>query len=343
MRGRSAEVAVVAAALGAAPPVHADQIDDAARKLTSKAYPLLKDVDWNSPDWLNLPGAQPRLVAKAIAKTLEMGAAMDGSAVKEGVRVHSRAIAEVGADGVTSREAFLKINSAIGHMIASAGEAKTMAAFDAWNGAVPSFVPEYLKGKVNGKDAEDAYRALLEFKEVVKSQASKTGAAAPTVRKTADAIDTAAKTLSKAAYPFVKEVDWGSSTYLKLPYTQPKELLKAVKQALDHGVAMDPKYLKEGALAHAKAISKVDAKGVLPMDDFVAVNSAIGHMFASAGGGQAMKTFYAFKGLLPEQVPSYLMSTVNPSDATKAYAALMEFKDVVRGKDCYNLLCPLFF
>lgn len=333
----------MAAALGAAPPVFADQIDDAARKLTSKAYPLLKDVDWNSPDWLKIPGAQPKYMANAIAKTLEMGAAMDGSAVKEGVRVHSKAIAELGANGVTSKESFLKINSAIGHMIASAGEAKTMAAFNSWKGAVPAFVPEYLKGKVNGKDAEEAYRAFLEFKEVVKSQASTVGAAAPTLRKKADAIDTAAKTLSKAAYPFVKEVDWESSAYLKLPYTQPREVLQAVKSALDHGVAMDPKYLKEGALAHAKAISNVDAKGVLSMDDFVAVNAAIGHMLASAGGGQAMRTFYAFKGLVPEEMPSYLMSTVNPSDAAKAFAALMEFKDVVRGKDCYALMCPLFF
>lgn len=329
--------------MGAAPPVFADRIDDAAVKLTSKAYPLLKDIDWNSPKWFDIPGAQPGLVAKAIGKTLEMGAAMDGSAVKEGVRVHSRAIAEIGTDGVTSREAFLKINSAIGHMIASAGEAKTMDAFNAWKGAIPAFVPEYLKGKVNGKDAEDAYYALLDFKDVVKAEASKAGAAAPVARKTADAIDTAAKALSKAAYPFVKEVDWGSSTYQKLPNAKPREVLQAVKQALDHGVAMDPKYLKEGALAHAKAISKVDANGVLPMDDFVAVNSAIGHMLASAGGSQAMKTFYAFKSLVPDEVPSYLMSTVKPNDAAKAYAALMEFKDVVRGKDCYSLLCPLFF
>lgn len=327
---RAAELAAAAAVLGAAPPAFADKIDTAAAKLTTAAYPFLKEVNWNDDRFLTLPGATPDAVAKAIAKTLEMGAAMDGKAVKTGVKAHSDAIASINSEGVTSKADFQKINAAIGHMIASAGEAKTMAVFDAWKGLVPSEAPEFLRttGKITKQDASAAYSALMEFAGVVKAEASLAGAAAPAMR-TPDGIDAAAKSLSEAAYPLVKEVNWNADYFAKLPSTDPPKVLQAVKKALDHGAAMDPAYLKEGALAHARAIGKVDANGVLPMDDFVAINSAIGHMFASAGATKSMNTYNAFKGLVSSQVPEYLMSTVNPADAKKAYTALLEFKDVV--------------
>ena len=38
----------MAVVLGAAPSAFADQIDDAAAKLSSAAYPLLKYVNWNN-------------------------------------------------------------------------------------------------------------------------------------------------------------------------------------------------------------------------------------------------------------------------------------------------------
>merc|ERR1711992_194189 len=218
---------------------------------------------------------------------------------------------------------------ALGHMIASAGEAKTMAVYNAWKEVVPAGAPAYLKSTVNGKDAEKAYRALMDFKDVVKSEASATGAAPPTARAP-DAIDAAAKTLSTAAYSFMKEVDWNADYYTLVPGAKPIPVLKAIKAALDQGAKMDPFYLQEGALAHAKAIGAVDAKGVLPVKDLVAVNSAIGHMIQSSGEGATMNTFNAFKGLVPDNIPSYLMSTVNPGDAQAAYSALLKFKDVVK-------------
>merc|ERR1719197_919160 len=116
--------------------------------------------------------------------------------------------------------------------------------------------------------------------------------AAPPAPRAPDAIDAAAKTLSEAAYPFIKD----------------------------------------GALAHAKAIGNVDAKGVLPLEDFVAINSALGHMIKSSGTSATMGTYDAFKGLVADNIPSYLMSTVNPSDAQAAYTALMSFKDVVKAR-----------
>jgi len=326
-----AAIAATAAVLGAAPSAFADKIDDAAAKLTTAAYPLLKQVNWNNDYLLSVPGAKPDAVNKAIAKTLEMGAAMDGAAVKAGVKAHSDAIAAMDKNGVTSAAAFTKINAALGKMIASAGEAKTMAVYDAWAALVPAQVPGFLKSTVNGKDAEAAYNALLEFKDVVKASAG-TGAAAPAARATPDAIDKAAKVLSEAAYPLMKDVDWNAAYYSKLPGAKPAAILSAVKYALDQGALMDPAYVKEGALAHAKAINDVDGAGVLPLEDFVAINSALGHMIKSSGTSATMNTYNAFKGLVDPSIPSYLMSTVKAFDAENAYTALMTFKDVVKAR-----------
>jgi len=326
-----AAIAATAAVLGAAPSAFADRIDDAAATLSAAAYPLLKEANWNSDYLISLPGAKPDAVAKAIEKTLEMGAAMDGAAVKAGVKAHSEAIGAIDKNGVTSQAAFKKINAALGHMIASAGEAKTMAVYDAWSDVVPAGIPAYLKSTVNGRSADAAYNALMQFKDVVKTEAGGMGAAPPAPRAP-DAIDAAAKTLSEAAYPLMKDVDWNADYFSKLPGAKPTAVLSAIKKALDQGAAMDPAFIKEGALAHAKAIGNVDAKGVLPLEDFVAINSALGHMIKSSGTSATMGTYDAFKGLVADNIPSYLMSTVNPSDAQAAYTALMSFKDVVKAR-----------
>merc|ERR1712217_425032 len=100
----------------------------------------------------------------------------------------------------------------------------------------------------------------------------------------------------------------------------------------DMGAAMNSDSLREGVLAHAKAIGNIDAKGVLPLQDYIAINSAIGHMVQSAGQANTMAVYDAFKRLVPAAVPPYLMSTVNGGDAQAAYNALMEFKDVVKAR-----------
>merc|ERR1711879_1018920 len=74
----------------------------------------------------------------------------------------------------------------------------------------------------------------------------------------ADKIDDAAKKLSEASYPFLKEIDWKSDVYGKLPTQSPAEVIKAVD-----------------------SIGSMDAKQVTSLADYTAVNSAIGHMIAS--------------------------------------------------------------
>merc|ERR1712086_484758 len=93
-------------------------------------------------------------------------------------------------------------------------------------------VPGYLKSLVNGADAEKAYAAFLQFKDVVKNnQVSSPGPAA--TAQSGGAIGNAAKKLSDASYPFLKSIDWNSDLYIKpLPGVTPKNALLAVDKTI---------------------------------------------------------------------------------------------------------------
>merc|ERR1712228_567229 len=98
---------------------------------------------------------------------------------------------------------------------------------------------------------------LLEFANVVKASQSGQQAFVVTPK---DEIGAAAKELSEAAYPFLKSIDWKSDLYIQpLPGVTAKQALKAVD----------------------KAIVSMDTSGVTSLEDFTAVNAAIGRMIAS--------------------------------------------------------------
>merc|ERR1712151_42516 len=148
----------------------ASKISAAAGKLSSAAYPLLKDVDWTSDLALTpLPGASPQQILKAIDKALVMGAAMDGAALKEAAEAHHKAIGSVDAKLVTSASDFEAINAGLGKAIASVPTSKVMDVYNAFSSITNPAIPNYLYSSVNANDAQAAYRALLEFKDVVKA------------------------------------------------------------------------------------------------------------------------------------------------------------------------------
>merc|ERR1712207_24259 len=76
----------------------------------------------------------------------------------------------------------------------------------------------------------------------------------------ADAIGDAAGKLSKAAYPFMKEVPWNSYLYSTSPGSKDAVAwAKAIGKMIDMGAAMDTKLLKAGADAHHAAIGGLPA------------------------------------------------------------------------------------
>jgi len=321
--------AATAASMGAA-PAFADAIGDAAKDFAAASYPFVKEVNWNSGLFNVNPGkASAAEWTKAIAKAIDMGAAMDSNLVKAGVQAHHAAIAS-SKDLVTSQADYEKTIAAIGRMIASVPEEKTMAVYNSFGALVDPAVPKYLMGQVNAKDAEAAYTAFLQFQNVVKKNPIGAGA----VSSPANAkVDAAAAKLADSSYAFLKDIDWSSTLAIQpTGFTgTTADVMKAVDKALLMGADMNGGALKEAALAHVNAINNMDAKGVATKGDYTAILAGLGKAIASVPSSKVMDVYNAFGSVVNKQVPNYLMSSVSASDASDAYRGLMEFKDVVKG------------
>jgi len=332
-RTQISAVAGSVAALGAA-PAFADEIGDAAVKLSDASYPFLKEVDWTSYVYNIKPGSASAIDwAKAIDKAIVMGTAMDSKLLRDAVLAHTKAIKTLDPSLLCSKADYTAINAALGRVVASVPESKVMDVYNAFDTVVPQTVPEYMMSRVNADDAKAAYAAFLEFKDVVKAHpiaASAVGIPNVPVEKLSK-ISAAASKLSSASYPFMKDVDWTSDIFTKpLPGADPRSVMKAIDKTLTMGAAMDPKLLKDAAEAHHKGILGVDAKGVLSIEDFNAVNAGIGKLIASVPKALVLDVFNAWSGLAGNIVGANLYAGVNnPGAAIGAYNAFWEFKDVV--------------
>jgi len=332
-RAAQLSTAACAAALFGAENAHADAIGDAAAKLSKAAYPFMKEVPWNSYLYATKPGSADAVSwAKAIGKMIDMGAAMDTKLLKAGADAHHAAIGGLPASGVCSESQLTAITAAIGRMIASVPESKTMDVYNSVGALVDSKVPEYLMSTVKEADAKAAYAALVDFAGVVKANPITASTPASTV--SGGSIGPAASKLAAAAYPLIKDVDWTSDLALKpIPGATPQTVMKAVDKMIVMGAAMDGAALKEAAQAHVKAIEGVDGKGVLSQADFEAINAGLGKAIASVPTSKVMDVYNAMSGVIGSSpVPNYLYSSVNPQDAQAAYNALLEFKDVVKAR-----------
>ncbi|CAL1147526.1 unnamed protein product [Cladocopium goreaui] len=327
----AAPVAAAAASMMMAPAAFADEIGDAAKKLGDASYSFAKEVDWNNGIFLQAPGKfQPLEALKAIDKMIEMGAAADPKLLKEAAEAHHKAIGSIsGPNGVTSRADWDAVNAALGRVVASVPKAKVMAVYDSVKAITDPGVPAYMKSLVNGPDAEKAYQGFLEFKDVVEKN-QVTTASAPAVVPSGDKIGVAAKALSDASYPFIKDIDWLSDIYLKpLPGKTAPETLKAIDKMIVMGAKMDGNLLKAAAEAHHKAIGSIDATGVTSAADYEAVNAAIGRLVASVPKTTVMDVYNSMAGVVDSTVTNNMFSKVNPLDAVAAAKGFYTFKDVV--------------
>merc|ERR1712086_540605 len=292
--------------MGGAAPAFADEIGDAAKKLAEASYPFAKEVDWNNGIYLQAPGAfKPLEAIKAIDKMIVLGAQADPKLLKAAADAHHKAIGSVsGANGVTSKADWEAVNAALGRVFASVPESSVMDVYDSVSSITDSAVPAYLKSLVNAGDADAAYSAFLTFKDVVKkNQVASAGASASS--PSGDTIGNAAKKLSDAAYPFLKEVDFTSDLFIKpLPGASAAKVLKAV--------------------------DSIDGQGVTSAADFEAVNAALGRAVASVPTSEVMDVYNAFASVVDPSIPNKLFSTVNAADANAAAKAFYEFKDVVK-------------
>jgi len=159
---RSAKSSRARAKVVAMRAAKADAIQEAAAELSKASYPFMIEVPWNSQEFLLSPGkADPVSWAKAIGKIIDMGASMDSELVKAGCQAHHAANTGLPSSGVCSEAELTEIYAAIGRMIASVPESKTMGVYDAVNPLVDPKVSEYLMSKMSEGNAKAAYEALL--------------------------------------------------------------------------------------------------------------------------------------------------------------------------------------
>merc|ERR1712176_472488 len=181
-----------------------------------------------------------------MGKMIVMGAQADPKLLSAAAAAHHKAIGSIsGANGVTSKADWEAVNAALGRVIASVPEATVMDVYNAVSDITDPGVPAYLKSLVNGADVEKAYAAFLEFKDVVKkNQVSAPGPVASAAPSKYASIDAAAKSLSDASYPFLKDIDWLSSIYKPLPGASIKDTMKAIDKTIVMGSNMDGNILK---------------------------------------------------------------------------------------------------
>ena len=299
-----------------------DNARQVSQDVTSCHYVAIVACWWGS--------FQPLKALKAIDKMIEMGAAADPELLKKAADAHHKAIGSIsGPNGVTSRADWDAVNAALGRVVASVPKQKVMDVYDAVKDITDPKVPAYMKSLVNGADAEKAYQGFLEFKDVVAANQVTTASAAATV-PTGDKIGTAAKALSDASYPFIKDIDWLSDIYLKpLPGKTAPETLTAIDKMIVMGSKMDGNLLKAAAEAHHKAIGSIDAKGVTSPADYEAVNAALGRIVASVPKQTVMDVYNSMAKIVDPSVTNNMFSKVNPLDALSAAKGFYTFKDVV--------------
>merc|ERR1712127_353822 len=262
-----------------------------------------------------------------------MGAAMDPQLLKTGADAHHKAMQGLPASGVCSESQLTAINAGIGRLIASVPESQTMDVYNTFTSLVDPKVPPYLMSKVKEADARAAYDALIEFTKVVKANPITPTTPVTTVSSgSASAIRQASAKLSAAAYPFIQDIDWLDPIYQKTaPGKMPQESMKAIDKMIVMGSKMDGAALREAALAHAKAIENMDAKGILTLADYTAVNTGLGKAIASVPQSTTMDVYNAMAKLVGSTpIPNMMFSRVNPQDAQAAYNAFLDFKDVVK-------------
>jgi hypothetical protein len=157
---------VVAAASGG-------PIGDAAAKFSDATYPIMQKIDWGNTPLISkyiaeASATNPKMMAAAFDKTLEVGLSMDPKLVAAAVAAHAKAIeGAVGNPGlVASKADFAAVNEALARMIGSADPAKFKAILTAFPGNADLQMSLFAAN--NAGDAQAAYETFVALTNAVK-------------------------------------------------------------------------------------------------------------------------------------------------------------------------------
>lgn len=336
---RAGMAAGVPALLSAA-PAWADGIADASKKFSDAAYPVAQKIDWGNTPTIAKYLAQgaasdPKGVAAAVDKLLEVGLTMDPALVKTAVQAHEKAI--MGALGnkglVASKADFAAVNEALARMIASADREKFFYLLSAFPGNKE--LQMKLFSENNPAQAKAAYEAFVKLTNAVREASTNGATPFDTAAATGGPIGDAAAKFSEATYPLMSKIDWGntpaiSSFIADASAKNPKGVAEAVAKTLEVGAGMDMKLVGAAVAAHDKAIdSALQNPGfVTTKADWAAVNEALARLIGSTDPAKFKALLTAFPGNADLQTA--LFAANNAGDAKAAYETFVALTDAVK-------------
>ena len=333
-------MAAAPALLSAAPAAWADGIADASAKFSEAAYPVAQKIDWGNSQAIAKYLAQasakdPKGIALAVDKLLEVGLTMDPALVKTAVQVHEKAIkGALGNKGlVASKADFAAVNEALARMIASADREKFFYLLSAFPGNKE--LQMKLFSENNPAQAKAAYEAFLKLTNVVREASTNGATPFNTAAATGGPIGDAAAKFSEASYPLMSKIDWGntpaiSSFIADTSAKDPKVVAEAVAKTLEVGAAMDMKLVGAAVAAHDKAIDNaLQTPGfVATKADWAAVNDALARLIGSTDPAKFKALLTAFPGNADLQTA--LFAANNAGDAKAAYETFVALTDAVK-------------
>merc|ERR1712187_467269 len=113
---------------------HAGPVEDAAKKLADKSYPMVKATDWATTDVLDKYMANVPTTKESSKAILDLSVNLDPTLVKNAVQAHKKAVDAMGPDFVTPLRNHEEVTIALAKMFAAAPKEKIKAVFDATPG-----------------------------------------------------------------------------------------------------------------------------------------------------------------------------------------------------------------
>merc|ERR1711933_93577 len=98
----------------------AASVEEAAKKLADKSYPMVKATDWATTDVLDKYMASVPTTKEFSKAILELSVRLDPALVKNAVQAHKKAVDAMGPDFITPLKNHEEVTTALAKMFAAA-------------------------------------------------------------------------------------------------------------------------------------------------------------------------------------------------------------------------------
>merc|ERR1712176_2892 len=325
LRQSAGPLAAVSAATTFGSAAWAASVEEAAKKLADKSYPMVKATDWATTDVLDKYMANVPTTKEFSKAILELSVKLDPKLVKDAVQAHKKAVDAMGPDFVTPLKNHEEVTVALAKMFAAAPKDKIQAVFDATPGVQDLNSAWY--AQMPKADADATFVAFKELAEAVKA-APKIQVATVAAPSMDGPIGQAAKGLADASYPLIKSTDWANTGVLDSYVAKTPATKESILALLNAGLAMDPKVIQAAVQAHLDAINDVDGSLVTSLKGHEEVTVAVAKLIASAPPAVIKSVFDTVPQV--QSLNGDWFASMPLADAVKSYQAFLETAAAVK-------------